>query len=148
VDDPVSVPLGFWLRTVDSLFDSSMDEMFTAAGVTRRLWQVLNTIKRNEPVSTQDVDAAMAMFLDEDVPSSSPLLEDLGHRGWVDATGGTWTLTDDGRSAVAELEKQVTRHREVMFRGVDDTDYRTTVETLARVASNLDPQGARSTKFR
>lgn len=144
----MSVPLGFWLRTVDSLFDSSMDELFSAEGVTRRLWQVLNSIKRNEPASTKDLDEAMAVFLDADVPSSSPLLEDLARRGWVEAAADTWTLTDDGRSVVAGLEKQVAHHREVMFRGVEDADYRTTVETLARVTSNLDPDGTRSTTFR
>ena len=148
MDDPVAVPLGFWLRTVDSLLDSSMDELFASGGVTRRLWQVLNTVQRNEPAGADVINDAMAMFLDENVPSTSPLLDELASRGWAEAAEGSWTLTDAGRSALATLEKQVAQHRAVMFGGIDDQDYRTTVETLARVTRNLDPDGVRSGAFR
>ncbi len=148
MDDPVSVPIGFWLRTVDSLFDSSMDDLFAAEGVTRQLWQVLNSIKRNEPASTRDLDAAMAMFLGEHGASCMSLLDDLGRRGWIGGSEGIWALTDAGRCILASLEKKVMGHRELMFGGVSETDYRTTVETLARIAKNLDPQSTRSVEFR
>lgn len=146
--DPVSVPLGYWLRTVDSLFESSMDDVLASEDVTRRLWQVLGSIKRNEPASPAAVDQAMALFLDGEPAQSAPLLGDLAERGWIAQRDGAWSLTDVGRTAVARLEALVAEHRQVMFQGIDDSDYRTTVETLARVAGNLDPQGNRAAGFR
>lgn len=122
------MPIGFWLRRVDALFESSMDVLLGAENVTRRLWQVLSTIERNEPVSTIEVAEAMAMFLDAGT-SVEPLLEDLAGRCWIVGLEGLWRLTGEGSSVVGGLEKQVVAHREVMFRGIDDVDYRTTVET-------------------
>jgi hypothetical protein len=46
------------------------------------------------------------------------------------------------------LEEQVARHRELMFRGVDETAYRTTVEVLSLIARNLDPEGTHTPEFR
>lgn len=140
------MPIGFWLRRVDALFESSMDAMFAAEDLTRRMWQALSTIKRNEPASVVEVAQAMAMFLDADTPVS-PWLEDLAGRGWIVELDGRWRLTGEGRTAVAGLERQVAAHRDVMFRGVDDLEYRTTVETLARIADNLDPEGNGAASF-
>ena len=148
MSSPTDVPLGFWLRTVDGLFDSSMDDLFAADGVTRRLWQLLSTVQRNQPVAGSVVEDAMAPSLDGKAESAGDLLSDLQRRGWVEPDDGLWQLTEQGRSVHAGLQKKVAEHRDRMFRGVDDEAYRTTVETLAQITRNLDPEGKSSRPFR
>jgi DNA-binding MarR family transcriptional regulator len=139
--DPVALPLGFWLRRVDALFESSMDVLLAEEDVSRRLWQVLNTVARHEPVTVAACDEAMALFLDETTPDTQPLLDQLARRSWLEVTGDRYRLSGAGRSILSKLEDKVAAHRAEMFGGVTDADYRTTVQTLALIAANLDPDG-------
>lgn len=125
-----------------------MDELFQSEGVDRRLWQILNTVQRAEPASVADCAQAMAMFVANDTGAVDRLLAQLQERGW--ATGNadaTWTLTDDGRTMLARLTATVAEHRKLMFAGVSDDHYRITVESLARITTNLDPQDASQNLF-
>ena len=140
-EDPVALPLGFWLRRVDGLFESSMDVLLAAEGVSRRLWQVLNTVARHEPASVVDCNKAMTLFLDESAPDSQALLDQLVDRSWLQVSDGRYRLSGTGRSMLEALESKVAAHRSVMFNGITDAEYRTTVETLARITANLDPAG-------
>lgn len=148
MSNPQDVPLGFWLRTVDALFDSSMDELFAPDGLTRRQWQLLSTVQRNQPVGTSEVEEAMAMPADEAADSPLSLLHAMRGRGWVRSTPAGWSLTDDGGAVHARLQAKVAEHRARMFRDVSDAAYQTTVETLAQITINLDPDGRSTPRFR
>ncbi|MGI8449893.1 MAG: MarR family winged helix-turn-helix transcriptional regulator [Streptosporangiaceae bacterium] len=137
--DPVALPLGFWLRRVDELFESSMGTLLAGEGLSRRLWQVLNTVARHEPATVTECNEAMALFLTGTTPDSQPLLDELAGRAWLEASGGRYRLSAAGRSVLNTLEGKVAAHRAVMFDGISDADYRLTVETLARITANLDP---------
>jgi DNA-binding MarR family transcriptional regulator len=139
MDDPVAVPLGFWLRRVDQLFESSLDSVLAGENLSRRLWQMLNTVARHEPATLDECRQAMALFLADAARECPPLLDELAARSWVEPQGGTYRLTTAGRTTLKALEERVTAHRAVMFAGVTDEDYRITVQTLARITGNLDP---------
>src|ERR1035441_8817421 len=98
MSSPMDVPLGFWLRTVDGLF--------AADGVTRRLWQLLSTVQRNQPVARSVVEDAMATSLDGAAESAGDLLSDLQRRGWVEPNDDLWQLTHQGRSVHARSEER------------------------------------------
>ena len=90
----------------------------------------------------------MATSLDGTAESAGDLLTALQQRGWAELNNDRWQLTEQGRSVHAGLQRKVAEHRERMFRGVDDDAYRTTVETLAQITRNLDPEGKSSRQFR
>jgi hypothetical protein len=139
MDDPVAVPLGFWLRRVDQLFESSMDSVLADQNLSRRLWQMLNTVARHEPAPLIQCRQAMTLFLADPSRECPPLLDELVARSWVEPQGGNYRLTATGRTTLKALEEKVAAHRAVMLAGVTDGDYRTTVQTLARITENLDP---------
>ena len=58
-------PLGWWLRHVHELLESSMAHALRAESVTRRQWQVLNTIALGAR-TLDDVDTTMAPFVTEE----------------------------------------------------------------------------------
>lgn len=127
-------PLGWWLRHVHELLESSLKQALDAESLTRRHWQVLNTIALGAR-TREDVDTALAPFVAEDGPMTGKLA-DLRERGWV-TEGGTFTLTGEGREAHARVEERVSEFRRAVTDGVSDDDYRTTVRTLERCAANL-----------
>lgn len=126
-------PLGWWLRHVHELLESSMARALDAESLTRRHWQVLNTIAHGAR-TPEEVDAALAPFA-ADGPIA-PKVADLRARGWVAA--GEVALTSEGREAHARVEKRVEAFRTAVTDGVSDDDYRTTIRTLQRCAANLE----------
>ncbi|MET8847119.1 MarR family winged helix-turn-helix transcriptional regulator [Amycolatopsis sp. NPDC004625] len=127
-------PLGWWLRHLHELFESSMAHTLEAESLTRRHWQVLNTIALGARTPEQ-VDAAMAPFVISEGPMA-PKVADLRARGWVAEDG---TLTAEGREAHARVEGRIKAFRTKSFEGISDDDYRTTIRTLERCAANLEP---------
>ncbi|WP_328613210.1 MarR family winged helix-turn-helix transcriptional regulator [Amycolatopsis sp. NBC_00355] len=123
-------PLGWWLRHVHELLESSMARALEPESLTRRQWQVLNTIALGARTPAE-IDVALAPF-----GSTSAQLGELRERGWVAETG---ELTGEGREAHARVEARVEEFRTSVTEGVSDDDYRTTIRTLERCAANLEP---------
>ncbi|MBW6435030.1 hypothetical protein KZ829_14910 [Actinoplanes hulinensis] len=131
-----SRPIGFLLRELDRL----IDERFTAAlgtrGITRRQWQLLNTVAAG--TSTPEAMAAeVSPFLapGETVePHLSPLVAD----GIVDAVAGRCTLTPAGRDLLTTLTAEVGAIRELSTAGLSRDDYARTVATLDIMIRNLE----------
>jgi hypothetical protein len=122
-------PLGWWLRHVHELLESSMAQAFEGESLTRRHWQVLNTIAHGAR-TPEDVNTALAPF-----GSTASQLADLRARGWVTEDDG---LSDAGQAAHARVEERVEAFRTTVTQGVSDDDYRTTIRTLQRCAANLE----------
>ncbi|WIY07326.1 MarR family transcriptional regulator [Amycolatopsis mongoliensis] len=126
-------PLGWWLRHVHELLESSMAQALGAESLSRRHWQVLNTIARGAR-TPEEVDAALAPFVATEGPMA-PRMADLRARGWVAENG---ELTEAGREAHARVEERVEAFRTAVTDGISDDDYRTTIRTLERCAANLE----------
>ncbi|MBE8521198.1 MarR family transcriptional regulator [Amycolatopsis sp. H6(2020)] len=126
-------PLGWWLRHLHELLESSMARVLDAESLTRRHWQVLNTIALGARTPEQ-VDTAMAPFVAGE-GSMAPKMADLRARGWIAEDGG---LTADGREAHARVEARIKEFRAKAVEGISDVDYRTTLRTLERCAANLE----------
>jgi DNA-binding MarR family transcriptional regulator len=126
-------PLGWWLRHVHELLESSMTQALKAEALTRRHWQVLNTIARGARTSA-DIDTAMSPFVAEE-GSMAPKISDLRERGWVTESG---ELTNEGRDAHTRVEERVQAFRAAVTHDISDDDYVTTVKTLEQCAANLE----------
>src|SRR6185369_3107164 len=74
-------PLGWWLRHLHELLEFSMARVLDSESLTRRHWQVLNTIALGARTPEQ-VDAAMAPFVAGE-GTMTPKVADLRARGWV-----------------------------------------------------------------
>lgn len=122
-------PLGWHLRHVHELLESSMARTLDAESLSRRHWQVLNTIALGAR-TPEEVGAALAPF-----GATAGQLTDLRTRGWVAESG---ELTEAGREAHARVEARVQTFRIAVTDGISDDDYRTTIRTLERCAANLE----------
>ena len=137
-------PIGFWLKLVDRLIDEGFDRLLGGAGLTRRHWQVLTALQAG-PTSVQELDAGLAPFLNDERPSTRPVLDDLAGRGWAAwSAGGAVASTSAGTTAHGDLMAAVTAHRRRVTEGVGDDQYLATMAVLRRMATNLgwvDPAG-------
>jgi DNA-binding MarR family transcriptional regulator len=130
-------PIGFWLKLVDRMIDERFASTIEEHGVTRRQWQLLTVLSRNE-ASVEQLDAAVAPFLSSaDNESSAEHLGELIESGWVDASGATYRITERGMTAYSRLAEVIAANREIATEGISSEDYDTMVSTLERVARNL-----------
>jgi DNA-binding MarR family transcriptional regulator len=130
-------PIGFWLKLVDRLLDEGFDRLLGDQGLTRRHWQTLTALQ-DGPTTVEELDTRLAPFLDDQEPSTRPVLDDLAARGWVAwAADGRAAPTEAGAAAQADLLAQVSAHRRRVTEGVTADEYRTTVAVLRRIAANL-----------
>ena len=81
-------PIGFWLKLVDRLLDEGFDRLLGDRGLTRRHWQALTALQ-DGPATVGELDTRLAPFLDDQEPSTRPVLDDLAARGWA-----TWAAGD------------------------------------------------------
>ncbi|WP_340685775.1 MarR family transcriptional regulator [Amycolatopsis coloradensis] len=116
-------PIGFWFAHLHQALESSLDRVLATESLTRRHWQVLNTID-----SGASPGKALTPF--DDLPET---IADLRTRDWIDEDG----LTEAGRTAHRRLKARVGEFRSRATEGIGDDDYRTTVAVLERMAANL-----------
>lgn len=126
-------PFGWWLRHIHELLESSMGRLLDAESLTRRHWQVLNTIALGAR-TPEEVDSVMAPFVAAE-GSMAPKMADLRDRGWVTGNG---ELTEAGREAHKRVEQRIEAFRAAAIDGISDEDYRTMVRALERCAANLE----------
>ncbi len=125
-------PIGYWLKEVDRLIEESFERLLAEENLTRRDWQVLNTLAGGRSRSAE-VDAALAPFQ----PSVAPVVEALVARGWARRDGDAIELTTEGGTAHALISERVLAHRRALIDGISAEEYAAMIELLERMANNL-----------
>jgi hypothetical protein len=131
-------PIGYWLKELDRRIEQTLDRALAGEGVTRRDWQVLNALEP-EPAARDEVLDKLRPFWGEDAAAPDAVLDGLIDRGWalLDANH-RYSLAPEGESARALLLERITQLRTAIADGVTPEQYNTTIDTLARMASNLE----------
>lgn len=128
-------PIGYWLKRIDHLIESTFDHALAAEGLTRRHWQVLNTIATG-PATRAQLDTALAPFLVDDPLAASRALDDLIARGWVSEG---LSLTSAGQTGHVSVSARIQQARRSIMTGISDEEYARTVDILEQMAHNLEP---------
>ncbi|GAA3755123.1 hypothetical protein GCM10022240_05150 [Microbacterium kribbense] len=128
------LPLGAWLRLVDTLITQEFAAALADAGVSRREWMLLNAL-------SGDVGAPWPA-----APSAGPdmrrrrgkTLRRLAERGWIDAVeDGSCTLTDEGRAAREHLSGPVAAVRAKIGDAVSPEEFTALTTSLEAIAGAL-----------
>lgn len=132
-------PIGYWLKHLHNLLESQLEATLAHHSLTRRHWQVLNSLARRAR-GEEELRAALAPFWEEGAPALGPLLDELTGRGWIGPARGAApvALTEQGAAVHAELARQVQRTRAQVLTGVSPDQYSDTVRTLATMARNAE----------
>lgn len=130
--------IGFRLKRLDQLIETTFDRLLGNAGLNRREWQTLNTISRG-PVDEAQLIDALRPFWEANGESVSDVVGGVTARGWVDRDGdGRYTLTASGRSAHRAAAAEVGSLRERMTEGVSPQEFSQLMDVLHRMIVNLE----------
>jgi hypothetical protein len=133
-------PLGFWLRAVDGLISREFATAFEGEPIDRRDWMILNALDGS-------IDSAVAERIRERISRRPKRVVHLAELGWIAATDGRWTLTDEGRAAKERLTAKVDAVRARIAGAVPEHDFATTQRTLEAIARELGGDDAEALRF-
>jgi DNA-binding MarR family transcriptional regulator len=131
-------PIGYWLKHLDRLIEDTFSRSLADRRLTRRHWQVLNTLAQGQ-ASAAEITKALAPFLRDDPTEQAATEADLIDRGWVSHdSDGRLRLTPQGRSAHQQVQEHVQQTRGLMLHGISADEYATVIAILSRMATNLE----------
>ena len=130
-------PIGWWLKRLDRLIEASFDDALGRTGVDRRQWQTLNAVA-DGAIREAALAERLSPFVDDAPAELGRVVHDLQTRGWLarDASGAL-LLTPRGVST-RDTGATVSTIRERLSEGITAEDYERTVDTLKRMAANLE----------
>jgi DNA-binding MarR family transcriptional regulator len=131
-------PIGYWLKKLDRLIDEQFEEQLGEAGLSRRQWQVINLLE-GDPRSVPELQSELEPFLQEDPDDLTDALSGLVTRGWVASQENIVNLTETGQAQLKLIKAKVAELRQASMAGISPEEYQTTIDVLARMASNLEP---------
>jgi DNA-binding MarR family transcriptional regulator len=126
-------PLGYWLKYIDGRLEANFGRLLAEEDLTRRQWQILDTIASG-PHTMAEIDEAAKPFLTAQTPTFLPIVTDFVDRGWVT---GEYELTRLGRQTHEAIAAKVRAFRTKVTEGLSDDDYVILVNLLERVATNV-----------
>jgi DNA-binding MarR family transcriptional regulator len=130
-------PIGYWLKELDRLIEDTLDRALADEGVTRRDWQVLNALAP-ELTPRETVIEQLRPFWGVETVEPDAVLEGLIGRGWaLRDPGDRYALSPEGNAAREGLLEKVKGLRGTIADGVTPEQYNTTIDTLSRMAQNL-----------
>jgi DNA-binding MarR family transcriptional regulator len=133
-------PIGYWLKKLDSLIDRRFEAQLSTARLTRRQWQVLNLLDDN-PRSVPELQTELEPFLHGTAEDLNDALAGLVTRGWAESKDTIVNLTDTGQAQFELVKATVAGVRQALMTGISAEEYRATIDVLARMAANLEPNG-------
>jgi len=134
-------PIGYWLKELDRLIETTLDRALAEEDVTRRDWQVLNALQP-DPTPRAKVIEQLRPFWGVDAVDPDAVLDGLITRGWaLRDPGDRYALSPEGDAARAALLEKVKGLRAAIADGITPEQYNTTIDTLGRMAQNLQALG-------
>jgi DNA-binding MarR family transcriptional regulator len=131
---PAGRPIGYWLKHLNDLIERQFELTLAGESLTRRHWQVLNTLARGD-----NPEQSLAPFWEENNIGLATVLSDLAERGWVvTRMPGGPELTQAGRQGHSQTAERVRQARSVIMAGLTPQQYTQTVENLAAMAGNVE----------
>ena len=132
-------PIGYWLKELDRLINARFEDDLSAAGLTRRHWQMLNSLAEG-PRPAVEVREGLAPFWNDSSEWDIQLAH-LVDRGDIADDSGTLVLTETGHTTHQQAFGLIGKRRRAMLDGITDEQYIETVRLLEKMAANMSGAG-------
>lgn len=130
-------PIGYWLKRLDRGIEDGFERALATGSLTRRHWQILNTLSLG-PATEAQLTEALAPFWTEGAITQDAVLSDLAARGWTTVVQGVVELTTTGAEAHAAVASTVNATRTKILDGLTLQDYATVLDLLERMTHNVE----------
>jgi DNA-binding MarR family transcriptional regulator len=139
----VNRPIGYWVKRLDAALERYLDSTLARLRLTRRQWQVLNTLSAG-PVTPGDLADVLSPFKGaDDGDAQERDMAALVRGELVMLLAGNLTLTEAGSALHAEASRLVEESRRELTAGIGADEYAMAVSVLERMTNNAERLAAR-----
>lgn len=132
------LPIGYWVKKVDELLTSRINEVQEANGLSRTQWQILNFLNETSSAPRAQIVDVLNPF--GDANTLGVTIDSLVERGLIEEEGpesGNLWLTAQGRALHATALEAQKKVRQQAVQGIAEADYVTAVRVLQQIVTNL-----------
>ena len=140
-DCRVNRPIGYWAKRLDASLQAQLDSTLARVHLTRRQWQVLNTLS-SAPATPAEMREILRPFNTGDGGQERDLAA-LVRRELVFLLDGRLALTGDGYALHSQASRLVEAARHELTAGIGADEYAIAVSVLERMSNNADRIAAR-----
>ena len=94
----------------------------------------------NNPRSVPGLQAELEPFLQRAEDDLTDALAGLVRRGWAESTDNIVNLTGTGLAHFEIVKAKVAELRQALMAGISPEEYQATIDVIARMAANLEPE--------
>ena len=134
----VKRPIGYWVKRLDASLEAQLDSTLARVHLSRRQWQVLNTLS-SAPVTPAELLDILRPFTTGDGEGGQERdLAALIRRELVFLLDGRLALTAAGYVLHSEAARLVEATRHELTAGIGEDEYAIAVSVLERMSNNAD----------
>jgi DNA-binding MarR family transcriptional regulator len=129
-------PVGYWVKRLDGALEALLEATLAEVRLTRRQWQVLNTLNAG-PATPAELGHALRPFsLADGTGAHERDMASLVQRQLVFLQDGLLALTPSGTALHAKATGLVEAAREDLTAGIGPDEYAMAVSVLERMCNN------------
>lgn len=129
------LPIGYYIKQVDELLTKGIDEIQNEFGLSRKGWQVLNTVFQKDEISRTNLQSLMNPFAD--LEALNFIVAELQERQLVIEKEEQLTLTIKGIELHKSCLQKQQAFRQKAMANISELQYETTLTTLQKMIENL-----------
>ncbi|MFF1494566.1 MarR family winged helix-turn-helix transcriptional regulator [Streptomyces sp. NPDC058304] len=135
-------PIGYWSREAATLVIGALRASLAEEHLTQPHWWTLGHVAGAPGTWTRTALTEKLTPFDDQNTDFTTVYDDLSARGWLkESEDGTLTLTPAGEEARLRAHARNAEVHTRYRRGIDDTTYAATIDTLRRMVANLGGDG-------
>lgn len=134
----VNRPIGYWVKRLDAALETHFDSTLARLHLSRRQWQVLNTLSSGPITPVELADVLRPFSTANGAAAQEREMAALVRRELVFLLDGRLTLTDDGWALHTEASRLVDANRRELTAGIGVDEYAMAVSVLERMSNNAE----------
>jgi DNA-binding MarR family transcriptional regulator len=134
----VNRPIGYWVKRLDVALETHLDSTLARLRLSRRQWQVLNTLSHAPITPVELADVLRPFSAAHGGYGQERDMAALIRRQLVFLLDGRLTLTDAGSALHAEASGLIEASRRELSAGIGADEYAMAVGVLERMTGNAE----------
>lgn len=129
------LPIGYWVKQVDQLLTTGIDEVQAEFGLTRSDWQILNALAEESSIEKNKLLNLMNPFLDRG--KTEETIKNLCNKDLISMLDNFLSLTEKGKKQHSSCFEKQKKFRQSAMKDIAEEDYEKTIQTLQKIIGNL-----------
>lgn len=129
------LPIGYWIKEVDTLLTKGIDDIQHQLGLNRTGWQILNSINEEGNYNKTELINLLLPFSSAD--ETEAMINKFADEKIIHSQQNQLSLTSKGKELHTACFERQKQFRQEIMEGISEQDYDTAISTLQKMVLNI-----------